>query len=366
MARLNTLLSGPALASALLLALVAACAPIAQPPNGGIVEAAAAALRRGDTNGLRAALGHTDELAKFAAAQARQLDPEAWLIVMGASWREHDTAACAAALDKGDGEALLKALGFGEQQLRADVLDAGRTVYSRRAAAMDYYETGEAPIAAMQEDLLPPLPGTLRACELTFWGTRKSRVMRLRTGLNERGLTNMQASLGLATTAFSAPAGAKRTPQPTCDAMPLPALTDAQWWGLEARIVTREGAILQLKLGRDDGGWFVVESSETSLRERLDTLRDRRLQAIRRLASDHQRSAGRWPRYVTDLTLRPRDLVDPAAPEGRLGWAELAPRPESTIRLLQAQDGDDVAAECVHAGPRGRRAVTRAGALGWR
>jgi hypothetical protein len=148
--------------------------------------------------------------------------------------------------------------------------------------------------------------------------------------------------------------------------MSLPGLADPQWWGIEARIVASDGAITRLKLGRDGGGWFVVESSQTSLRQRLEAVRDQRLETLRRLATDHQRSAGRWPRYVTDLTLRPRDLVDPAAPDGRLGWAEFAAKPQATIRLLQAARAEDVAAECIQTGREGRRVITRAGKLEWR
>jgi hypothetical protein len=289
---------------------------------------------------------------------------------MGASGRESDPAGCRAAMEAGDGDALLNALGFDEQQLRADVLDAGRTVYSRRAGSLEYFETGEAPLAALTDELLPAVPASLKAYEFTFWGSRKGRTVRLRMGRNVRGLSNLQAAQGLAVTAFNAPEGARHSqsaPGALQDlaGMPVPVLGD-DWWGMECRVVTFDGTLARAKVGRDALGWFVVEAATSTLEERLEAERDRRLELLRRMAADLLRSAGRWPRYMTDLTVRQRDLVDPAVPAGRRGWAELAKKPKATIRLLQPKSDDDVAVECVHAGPRGRRVITRGGTLGWR
>lgn len=369
MARAQTAWTGPAIVPALLLAL-AACAPARPAPSEpGDLARAAQALRRGDVAALRAVLGQGEGHLEFAAAQARELDPAAWLIVMGASWREHDATACAAALAAKDGAALGRALGFGEQHMRADVLDSGRTVYSRRAGMSDYFETGEAPLAALRDDLAPALPPGARAYELTWWGTRQGRTLRLRTARNARGLANLQASLGLAATAFS-PSGAQRTESARQAAGPaLPGLAlDAgdEWWGIEVRLVAADGMVERLKVGRDGAGWFVAESSRETLTARLETERDRRLTLARRLAGDFERSSGRWPRYFSDLSLRRRDLVDPAAPDGLLGWAELSANPAPTLVLLRPSSDRDDAIQCAHASAQGRRTITRGGELVWR
>lgn len=372
MARHRNILSGLALGPALL-CWVAACAPVAPPPPKiGTMASAMAALQPGDLAALRAGLGHDDGLVVFAAAQADALDPRAWLIVMGASWRQNDPAACAAALQARNRAALLRGLGFDDQALESEVLSAGRTVFARRAGGLDYYESGKSALSVLRPDLAPDLAPGVAAYEIAYWTRVETRVVRVRVGRNQRGLSNLQAvpdpgSEG----APAAPAGARHASvslaagDGACG-LQLPYLGQDSWWAMDLRVVMADGTLATTRLARDGGGWFVLEASRATLAQRLEAERDRRLELARRSSADLLRSAGRWPAARSDLSLRPVDWADPASPAGRRGWSDHDQNVAPGLELLRPAGDDDPAVQCTHAGPQGRRAITRAGALIWR
>lgn len=348
----------------------AACAPAVHPPEPGGLEGLARAQRRGDLAAVRKGLGLESGLSHTGRELAEQLDPRAWLVAMGASWREHDLKACRRALASGDDRALAAALGFGEQALQADVLQAGRTVFSRRSSGMDYFESGKAPGALVTAELAPvQAPGVL-AVEFTYWADAEGRTARLRVGLRGDVISNLQATADAALdsppaardhgrVATAALAGAGAAP------LALPELGEAHWLGLEARAVLRDGEMITLRLSRDDRGWYAVEQTRQTMAQRLEAERDRRLELVRRLASDLQRSAGRWPAREDQITLRPVDLCDPAADSARRGWADHDSAPPRGIRLLQPAADADPAVECIQAVGGRRRAITRNGQLVW-
>lgn len=369
MLRMHYIQRGLALGPALVL-LLAACAPAPAPaPAPGSFDDAAAALSRADAPALRKALGLGPGLAARAAELASRLDPRAWLVVMGASWREHDLAACARAMQARDDAALNAAIGIGEQALAAEILQAGRTVYTRRTGGMDYYHNSAAPLTLLAPALAPATSAGVEGYELTAWGRADDRVCRVRVGRNRRGMSNLSAAADPALDGPARPRSSARFDTPANAAagvsQALPPLDETHWMGLEARIVLADGGMETLRLGRDEGGWYLVERNRQSLAERLESERDRRLDLLRRTAAGLLQASGRWPRDESQITLRPVDYTDPASGPGRLGWADHDATPPRGIRLAQPQTGTDVAAECLEPVQGRRRVITRDGVLGW-
>lgn len=356
---------GPALVFVL-----CACAPVPPPPPpGGSLAEARAALSRGDAVALRACLGHGAGLAARAGGLAERLDPRAWLAVMGASWREHDLAACQRAMQAGDDTALASALGFGPQALAADILQAGRTVYPDRSGGMDYFSTSEAPLSLLEGELIPALAAGVAGYELAAWGRAGDRLCRVRAGRNARGISNLQASADPALDGPARPRNSARAATPIgavgdCR-QGLPLLSQSHWIGLEVRVVADDGTLEEVRLGRDEQGWYMVERTVTGLQARLESERDRRLELIRRTALGVMQASGRWPRDESQITLRAQDYADPASPQGRRGWADHDTVPPRGLRLVAPGAAQDIAVEATHPGPSGRRAITREGNLVW-
>jgi len=368
----NTFVRGLAFGSALAFVLVASCAPVSPPPPGPeTLPGLEASLRRGDISALRRGLGHGPGYARQAGQLANTLDPRAWLVAMGATGREHDLSGCVKAMAANDDAALASALGFGDQALQADVLQAGRTVFSRRSGGLDYFESGKAPLDLFDPAIVPAHDDSLLAAEFTYWGDADGRTTRLRVGRRGGAFTNLQATADAALDAPPRARDARRDPTASAAGgaqlrgFNLPELKESHWLGLEARGVTPQGDILLARLGRDAEGWYLVEFTRSTMTQRLEAERDKRLEHVRRLATDLQRAAGRWPGAESYLTLRPTDLCDPSAPDARRGWADHDARPPVGIALLQPAGAKDPAVACKHATAQGARAITREGNLIW-
>lgn len=348
--------------------IMAACTPVAPPtvPPGGLDETAGA-LQRGNLPALRAALGHGKGHAARAREFATRLDPPAWLIVMGAVGREYDLAACRRAMLAGDDTALADALGFGEQALRADILQGGRTVFSRRSAGMDYYEAGPAPLTLLVPELTPEWQPSMAGYEVTAWGRVGERVVRLRIGRNAHGFSNLQAQADPALDAAPRARDGKRAATlALAGGQQLPDLPEEHWMGYELRVVEGDGLLRVLRFGHDHDGWYQVERTETTLQQRTDAERDRRLEVVRRTAASYAGAAGRWPRGLNEITLRPADLVDPCHPQSAHGWVDHDPKPPVQLALQQPAAEADIAVQCTTLTPgKGYRAITRAGQLLW-
>lgn len=355
--------------AALVPLLFTACTPAPDypPPEPGSLAAAEQALRRGDLPALRDAIGKGKGLCDRARELAAQLDPDSWLIAMGAVNREHDLPAAARAMQAGDDAALADALGYSDQQLHADILGGGASVFARRADGRNYYETGAQPIALMQDVKLPSLPAGGLALSVTLWGIQQERRYRLSYTFNRGGVAELQAVHELGRDAIDAP-GPRHAditaalPPGTLRGLKLADLAEPRWYGAEFRLLLGDGSLEYALLGRNEQGWALAESGTSSLAQRLAERRDERLRFLARRASDFERSSGRPPRGFHELSHKPRDLVDPGASAGRLGWADYDAEPQAGFEL---GDGTLFVVAATEAGPKGRRAVSRDGTLGW-
>lgn len=354
--------------AALVPLLFAACTPAPDfpPPQPRTLAAAEHALRRGDLPGLRNALRKGPGLCARARELAERLDPDAWLIALGAVNREHDLAAAARAMQAGDDDALADALGFSEQQLRADILGGGASVFARRADTRNYYETGAQPIALLDGIEPPGLPAKAMALSVTLWGIQQERRYRLSYTFNRDGVADLQAVHELGRDAIDAPGArhdqiADAMPAGALQALALAGLAEPRWYGAEFRLLLDDGRLEHALLGRNETGWSLAESGASDLAQRQGERRDERLRFLGRRIGDFERTMGRLPRGFHEISHKPRDLVDPAA-AGRRGWADYDPEPQAGFEL---GDGTQFTVAALEAGPQGRRAITRDGALTW-
>lgn len=355
--------------AALVPLLFACCTPAPDypPPEPRTLAAAERALRRGDLPILRRELGKDRGLCDHARALADTLDPDAWLIALGAVNREHDLPAAARAMQAGDDDALADALGFSEQQLRADILGGGASVFARRADGRNYYETGAQPIALLEDVQLPGLPPGALALSVTLWGIRQERRYRLSYTLNRAGVAELQAVHELGRDAIDAGgprhAGiASALPPGALRALELADLAEPRWYGAEFRLLLQDGTLEHALLGRNDQGWAAAQAGAGSLPQRLAERRDERLKFLARRVSDFERTMGRRPRGFHEISHKPAQLVDPAAPAGRRGWADYDARPLPGFEL---GDGAEFSLAATHADAEGRRVIAGDGTLGW-
>ena len=326
------------------------------------------ALRTGDVAALREHLGKGPGLAARARELATKLDTEAWLVAMGAVEREYDLPHAVAAMQADNDTELADALGFGQQALQQDVLNGGGSVYIRRANARKYYQSGAQPIALLDDVEFPLLPAGCMAMHVTLWGRLNGRELRVRYGLGVSGATNLEADAELGRTEISPPSGAQRY-QDAADALPrvgpaatfnVAGLANERWYGAQFILLAPDGTIQNVLMGRDDGGWGIVEQKLTARQTRLGELRDQRMNVIRRRAADMLRSAGLWPRKLDDVNLQARELCDPTVDP----WAEFAIDPIPGFEVAADPNGIwQVAATAIT--PKGRRAITPTGAFIW-
>jgi hypothetical protein len=361
----------PFMALVLFLAACSAAAPGPAPEPRSLVSTVEA-MRTGDLPRLRADQGKGAGLCAHGTALALRLDPEAWLIAMGASGREHDLAAAAAAMRNGDEGALAYALGFSEQQLTADILSGGGSIYSRRSDGRSFYEVGPQPVELLDGFIPPALPQGCLALEATLRGTINERRFKISLGLDPGGVTNLQAGLDMAADAVKAPGRAARYSDPNL-ALPstgalhhldVQCLQDARWIVADLVLLRDDAAIERVQLARDSAGSALVETSVETRDDRLGRQRDERLEFLRLRAAGFERTSGRWPRGLHELSFKPWQLVDPASPAGRLGWADHDAKPPAGLELAESAD-TEYAVIATYAGDNGRRAVARDGRLLW-
>lgn len=355
--------------TALVPLLFACCTPAPDypPPEPRTLAAAERALRSGNLPALRRELGKDRGLCEQARALADTLDPDAWLIALGAVNREHDLAAAARAMLAGDDAALADALGFSEQQLHADILGGGASVFARRADGRNYYEQGAQPIALLEGVNPPGLPDGALALSVTLWGIQKERRYRLSYTFNRTGVAELQAVHELGRDAIDA-SGPRHVdistalPPGALRALELASLEEPRWYGAEFRLLQSDGSLEHALLGRNELGWALAESGASSLAQRLDERRDERLRFLARRISDFVRTMGRRPRSFNEVSHKPADLVDPAAPAGRRGWADYDARPQAGFQL---GEGEEFLLAATHVGPHGRRVIASDGVPAW-
>jgi hypothetical protein len=351
---------------------ICACAPApGEPaPQPGTPEAALHALCTGDQEQLRAGLGKFDGLLSRARELQQCLDPEAWRVALGAVTRQTDMPNAAAALREGDESGLRAALGFSDQALATDILNATNSVAQKRAGDRYYYSTTEPATAAFEEWALPKVPAHVAAYHVTALATRGERRVRIHFGRDGRGLTDLRAAVDIAGAARVAPVDHRAST--AADLMPMATYgLDCAWLDdpcfTEASVYVLDdgGTLCHVRLVRVDDEWGRVEATSRTLSQRLAEMRDARLIRIRHTASEYAMRNARWPGQAALVTLRPADWVDPTDEHARFGWAEFDAHPPRGFELLQARAPDDVAVIALRRETAGRRAINRKGELLW-
>jgi hypothetical protein len=350
--------------------LLLACTPPprAEPPTSGSYPAALHALRTGNLPALRNELGKGENLSDHALELRDRLDPEAWLVALGASTRQFNLQAAYDAMQQGDIAALRDAIGFTDQALHGDILRATHSVGMQRAADHNYYVRETPAIAVLDAWQAPRLPADSLALHLTADWRDGARVVRIHFGRDAQGITDLRAAVHQA--------GASRTgAQPDLRAADpaklLPAdlnaefLQDERVTDVSLRVLRADGRLERMRLLRGEDGWARFDHERTTLQQRLESMRDARLRRIRNAAHDHVLRHGRWPGNTVPLMLQPGDYSDPTSEAGALGWAQFSAQPQAGIEFRQATEPQDIAAIALSPTPQGQRAITREGELVW-
>lgn len=332
--------------SVLVFVLLAACAPPSElpPPAPGSLEQARAALQQGDLGRYRESLGKSSGLARRAQDSMSRLDPAAWLVAMGARWREYDLAACRLALAQQDEARLAAALGFSDDALTAALLDAPSRLSENFAGGMRYFRDVEPPLnllAALELKRSGPSPSA--------WLARYHAELSQRPCVVRCGMFSGQASELFADEKFPPStqidgvelslllARCRGPARAALEAAPWPALA-GEGALLEFAALFDDGSLVDLKAAWRDGRWRVAEPAVSSRSERLAAAREEALRRVVKAALEFEARQGRWP-AMGDLALRPGDWVDPAAASAALGWAAHDERPLPTIALAADSPG---------------------------
>lgn len=330
-------------------------------------------MASGDLERFRADLGKGEGFAARAADLARDLDPEGWLVAVGAIDREHNLVDAAAAMRPGDDSALREALGFGDQALRRDILLGGHSIEQKHANGQMYFEKRAQAIDLMDGAALPDLPAGALALHATLFGRISGREYRLTYGHNRHGVTDLQAVRELGFTRPPRPEGAAAFTDPGLarprtaewNGLDLSALRDNRWYAARLKLLLDNGTLLSCELGREDA-WFLTGSARTTMAERLGDERDARLMRLHGNVKMMARSLGRHPRGPHELSLQAWEYTDPAAPGARKGWARYDADPPRHLRIAEDPDAEGVTCYSSHRTEQGRRAVTRDGTLTWK
>ncbi|RIK62332.1 MAG: hypothetical protein DCC64_10420 [Planctomycetota bacterium] len=332
--------------SVLVFVLLAACSPPSQPPPPppGSLEFAQAALLQGDLGRYRASLGKSSGLAPRAQLAMSELDPAAWLVAMGARWREYDLAACRMALARHDEAALAAALGFSDDALMAALLDAPSRLSESFAGGRRYFREVDPPLNLLDALELKGGRAWPRAWLVRYHAEISRRPCVLRCGMFEGAASELFAdekfppAAEVEGTDLTLLRGQCRGPaKEALEAAPWPA-TASEGALLEFAALFDDGSLVDLKAIRRGGRWRVAEPAVSSRSERLAAAREEALRRVVKAALEFEARQGRWP-APQDLNLRPGDWVDPAAASAALGWAAHDERPLPTLALAADRPG---------------------------
>jgi hypothetical protein len=346
--------------------LMAACSGgTAGPGEQRTLRAATRAVMSGDQQAVLQQLGKGEGFIDHAGTLAETLDPNAWLIALGCIEREHNLQDAYNAMQANDQDALLKALGLGEQLLAADILRAGHSVQKRRADDRDHYTEGPTPISVLDAlGVVPPLPEGALAWHASAVISQADRDVRVRMGRDAEGLTDLRALPDLTGVPLFPGVRGHR------DAMTLvdgPAaevlehwldLIDLRW--IRLRVLMKDGALQDVQLRRDGAvDWALLSESHMTAHERAEAARDGSLQRLQREVRIRQRQTGRYPETLEEFL---EGRGDPAAPNSQNGWAVFA-NAEPAYELIR--DPRPII-QTTHVYPEGRRAIDMVGNLHWR
>ncbi|MBX3461402.1 MAG: hypothetical protein KF696_15765 [Planctomycetes bacterium] len=321
------------------------------------------ALRGGDLASHRENIGKDTGLMARALELQQTLDPQAWLVALGAVTREHNLPAAAAAMQRNDEAALAGALGCHEQALRKELLDANHSVHAVRAAGVNYYRRAQPAADAFEGWQPPPLPPGALAYHISALVSVGERDCRLHFGRDRHGMTDLRAAVDLA--GKVAPTGGPdATAAMAATGLDTALLPATRYRDLTVRVLMHDATLHLLRLAVDGQGWRLYEHAVTTLAQRLESARDGKLMRIYRTASDLSLRLSRWPAEY-ELLLGAADWFDPAAPGARNGWAEYEAAPARGFELRQAREPGDIGVIALHQQPQGRRAITRKGDYVW-
>ena len=335
--------------------ILAACGYPDREPEPEGFAAAEQRLRRGNYQGYLHAIGKGEGLASRVSMLRDRLDPEAFAIVTGCEAREYDLFALTEALTARDDDATREALGFGEQQVRADLLDSCRTVFSKRAGHRNFYHNEGASIDLLRGVNPPEATGVLAyrvrafdAQKFVVFGHDGLTVTCLNAGRNLAWKKPEAKSSGRFATLADA---LKDTPAPVLNA-------GESWDSVEVQCVTNDGALTRIVAARDDAGWYIVSRATETLAARLERIRDTRLAAIfaRRRVRPNATT-------MDELAIQPPRICDPTDPRSNLGWEGFHTDARVGFAISQREG---ISVECVYMLPTGkRRAITTTGELTW-
>ncbi|MCC6572477.1 MAG: hypothetical protein IT462_01685 [Planctomycetes bacterium] len=365
----------------LLLALaLAACSPPAPPdgPAPGSIADVALKIRTGDMDAYRNAIQKERGLAARGRRLAATLDADAWLVAMGARWREYDLVAASKAMLADDDGALAAALGFGPQAMRTDMVDSASSLYYERSLEQRWVRTTKTPLDWLDELRPMPCRSPLLAYQLSMVGSRDGTVQRVRVGYDLGGLTELCGAEELAPPSLPESPGGNVAGSPA-QALDFLAQAKSEFSALRHGLrLTDEplykATVLDLHAVRGDGalfevrfiyrgGWYTLTSLLSSQDERLTAARDVSMRRILDAARKISNSRGRWPQNLSDLTLPQRHLVDATA--GDLGWARYDLDAPAGFSLGAPGESEIAVTALKPASDGRRRALTHKGELIW-
>ncbi|MHC4839513.1 MAG: hypothetical protein ACYTDT_00945 [Planctomycetota bacterium] len=337
-----------------------------KPEPDSVLLRAKQALKTGSFAELAASTNKTASTHRFYSDLFTKLDPEAFLLSTGARDRQFDLNTVTSQLGgpAPDSESLNDSLGYTDQALRSDILNALRSSYALRAGGKRYFRKIDPPVDVIPDDW-PELPASLLARRISFSVAGKPRIITVTFTQSQRGLESVQASIDLA----------KNEPEDIGEDSDLAAVVakaglaeigefPASPYRIEVATVDADGTIRRAEFVRDPRGWAASTIETTTLTQRLGGIRDERLKLMARRAQQFEKNQNRKPKRLEDFQNLTRDVVDPVSEAGSRDWASWMPVKSAHFRL---SDDESLVVECIATDSAGRvRAVTKDGQLVWK
>ncbi|MCF6228121.1 MAG: hypothetical protein L3J82_05565 [Planctomycetes bacterium] len=332
-----------------------------EPPNPSDLARATLAIRTGDYSAFLAAANKTKADQKFYTDIYSTLDPEAFLLTTGARDRQFDLAAIVR--DISSTGVRLENLGFTEQALRTDILNATNSTYTMRAGGKKYYRKLKAPYHQVPERW-PSLPESMLARRVKFSVANGPRIVTVCFTQSSRGLESLQAYVNLGTNKpkeIGPDVGLAKLIeqsglQPTGEFQNAP-------FELEITTLSKQGTIVEAVFKRSTDGWLLANNEQRTLVQRLGKIRDERLKLMGRRAKQFEKTHGQ-PKRLEDFQNYSREVIDPTAPAGKRNWASWAPVKAAQFKL---SSDDGLLIESLSKALDGKiRAVNKDGQLVWK
>ncbi|MEE9312670.1 MAG: hypothetical protein V3V10_09700 [Planctomycetota bacterium] len=332
-----------------------------KPVKPSDLASATMAIRTGDYAAFSSALGKTEADQKFYSDIYNKLDPEAFLLATGARDRQFDLAAIVRYVSSTG--VRLEHLGFTEQALRTDILNATTSTYTMRAGGKKYYRKLKAPYHQIPERW-PSLPQSMLARRVKFSVVNGPRIVTVCFTQSSRGLESLQAYMNLGTNKpkkIGPDVGLAELIE-QAGLLPVGVFQRAPL-ELEIAALSKQGDITMGKFIRGKNGWKQLISEQTTLAQRLDKIRDERLKLMARRAKQFEKTHGQ-PKRLDDFQNYSREVIDPTSKAGERNWASWMPVKAPQFRL---SSDESLLIESLSRASDGRiRAVNNDGQLIWK